>query len=64
MSNLKIQGFNNLEKDPSNGAILLNSNQNVECIKLDNLMRKLKIVENQNKQILELLEQLSSKTHK
>lgn len=61
MSNLKIKGFDNLEKDPDSGAILLNQQNDITTIKLDNLMRKIKVLEKQNNEILELLKGLCSK---
>lgn len=61
MSNLKIKGFDNLEKDPDSGAILLNQQNDITTIKLDNLMRKMKVLEKQNNEILELLKGLCSK---
>lgn len=61
MSNLKIKGFDNLEKDPENGAILLNQQNDITTIKLDNLMRKMKVLEKQNTEIMELLKQFCGK---
>lgn len=61
MSNLKIKGFDNLEKDPDSGAILLNQQNDITTIKLDNLMRKMKLLEKQNNEILELLKGLCNK---
>lgn len=60
MNRQKIQGFNYLEKDPSNGAIILEPQSSVEMIKLDNLTRRLKIVESQTTEILQLLRKLVS----
>lgn len=60
MNNLKVKGFDNLEKDPVSGAILLSKTGSITDIKLDNLMRKLKKVEKQNEEILSLLRSINN----
>lgn len=60
MNNLKVKGFDNLEKDPESGAILLAPSGSIVDIKLDNLMRKLKKVEKQNEEILTLLRSINN----
>lgn len=61
MNNLKIKGHENLEKDPNSGAILLAPSNNVVDIKLDNLFRKMKKLEKQNEEILQILKDLINK---
>lgn len=63
MNNLKIKGFDNLEKDPESGAILLNQQNDITTIKLDNLMRKVKLIEKQNSEIIEMLKALCNKNN-
>ena len=60
-NNLKVKGFDNLEKDPVSGAVIFNPASSTTDIKLDNLMRKLKSVEKQNTEILEYLKDLHNK---
>lgn len=64
MSNLKIQGHDNLEKDPVSGAILLSPQNNITDIKLSNLMKKVKILEKQNEEILKLLQDLCDRKNR
>lgn len=61
-NNLKIKGFDNLEKDPVSGAVILNTTNNASDIKLDNLFRKVREIEKQNKEILQLLQELLRKS--
>ena len=61
MSNLKVQGYDNLEKDPNSGAILLAPSNSAADIKMDNLMRKMKSLQKQNEEILQILKDLQSK---
>lgn len=58
MTNLKVKGFDNLEKDPNTGAILLAPSNNIVDIKLDNLSRKVKVLQKQNEEILTLLREI------
>ena len=50
-----------LEKDPVSGAVILNPTNNASDIKLDNLFRKVREIEKQNKEILQLLQELLRK---
>ena len=61
MNNLKIKGYDNLEKDPNTGAILLAPSNDVIDIKLDNLSRKIKILQKQNEEIITLLKEFLHK---
>ena len=60
MSNLKVKGFDDLEKDPTSGAILLTPKVSPVGIKVDAILRKIKSLEKQNEEILQLLKQLTS----
>ena len=42
MNNLKIKGYDNLEKDPENGAVILSQNYNTRDIQLNNLIKRVK----------------------
>lgn len=61
MSNLKIQGYDNLEKDPNTGAILLAPSNNVVDIKITNLTKRTKKIEGQIEEILQLLKDIYNK---
>ena len=56
---LKIKDCGYMQKDPDSGAIVLSENKSLEDIKLDNVMKRLGIVEKQNAYIIELLEKLT-----
>lgn len=58
MNNVKIRGCDYLEKDPISGAVLLSENQGVADIKLNNLMKRLGKVEQQNTRIILTLEKI------
>lgn len=60
MNNIKFKNCDYMEKDPVSGAIVLSENKRLEDIKLDNLMKRLGIVEKQNEQIIELLQKLTN----
>lgn len=62
MNNLKIKDFDNLEKDPNSGAILISSGNNSALeIRVSNLMRKVKHIEAQNEEIIQLLKDYFNK---
>ena len=62
MNNLKVQGYDNLEKDPNSGAIVLAPSSNsITDIRINNLMKKVKKIEAQNEEILQLLRDISNK---
>ena len=61
MNNLKIKGFDNLEKDPVSGAVLLTPSNTATDVKLDYLVRKIKSLEKQNEDILQLLKDILNK---
>lgn len=50
-----------MQKDPDSGAIILSENKSLEDIKLDNVMKRLGIIEKQNAYIIELLDKLTDK---
>jgi len=56
----KIKGFDNLEKDPSSGAVILTASTKKSDIQLDFLVQKIKQLDAQNKQIIELLNTINS----
>ena len=61
MNNLKIKGFDNLEKDPVSGAVLLTPSNTASDVKLDYLVRKIKSIEKQNEDILQMLKDILNK---
>lgn len=58
---MKIKGYNNLEKDPNTGAILLTPSNDIVDIKIDNLTKKIKVLQKQNEEILALLKEFLHK---
>lgn len=60
MSNLKVQGYNNLEKDPTSGAVILNEYSNRD-IRLNNLDLRVRKIEKKVDEILNLLREIASK---
>jgi len=60
MNNLKVKGFDNLEKDPNSGAILLTPSNSISDIMMKNLMKKMKLLQKQNEEILSLLHSLQT----
>lgn len=56
----KIKGFDNLEKDPASGAVILTASTKKSDIQLDFLVQKIKQLDAQNKQIIELLNTINS----
>ena len=60
MNNLKIRGFDNLEKDPESGAILLTPSNTASDIMMANLMKKMKLLQKQNEEILSVLHSLQT----
>lgn len=58
---MKIKGYNNLEKDPNSGAILLAPSNDIVDIKIDNLTKKIKVLQKQNEEILALLKEFLHK---
>ena len=61
---MKIKGYNNLEKDENSGAVILAPEFTKRDLQIDMLIRKVNILTEQNKKILEILEQLTSIIHK
>lgn len=61
MNMVKIREHENLQKDLDSGAILLTPSNNSVEIRLSNLSLKLKNLEEQNKEIIELLKLISTK---
>ena len=61
MNNLKIKGYDNLEKDPESGAILLTPTNNIVEMKVGVILKKMKHLQNQNEEILSLLKILTEK---
>ena len=60
MSNLKVQGYNNLEKDPTSGAVILNESSTRD-IRLNNLDLRVRKIEKKIDEILNLLREIASK---
>lgn len=63
MSNLQVKNFENLEKDPVSGAVLLKNSHTIIDIKVENLLRKVKVLEKQNEEILQLLKTIVDKNN-
>lgn len=57
----KIKGFDNLEKDPTSGAIILTPSTSKADIQVDYLVKKIAVLCEQNKQILAAIKELTEK---
>lgn len=57
----KIKDFDNLEKDPSSGAIILTASSKKSDIQLDYLVKKFSALYKQNEEILALLKDIAAK---
>lgn len=61
MNNIRIKDHADLEKDPNSGAVILRNTHTLTDLKIENVNRRVKIIEQQNKEILQLLHEIMDK---